>query len=40
MDVTALVDAYVARFNRENDWALLWYDYYCDHRFEKTAGNG
>ncbi len=37
IDVTALVDAYVARFNRENDWALLWYDYYCDHRFEKNG---
>ena len=37
LNVITLVDNYLARFNRENDWALFWFEYLCEHRFEKNG---
>ena len=37
LNVATLVDNYLARFNRENDWALFWFEYLCEHRFEKNG---
>ena len=37
IDVIALADAYLERFHHENVWALMRYDYLCEHRFQKNG---
>ena len=39
-DVSALADAYLERTKYENAWALMWFEYLCEHRLEKKVGNG
>ncbi len=36
-DVSALADAYLERTKHENAWALMWFEYLCEHRLEKNG---